>query len=343
MSFDNTKELFLSSRTDSFFYDSSIATYKRKIDVFFEFLTEEFGVNENNYKEVLRGIDKIAITKSIDFYVKRYSISFKNTIDLYISVIKSYFEFLNKHLDIKNDNFDSAINLSVIKNAVDNKIVDLGLETTELKSPITEQAFSKILNKCHQILNGYNLKFLLENKGKPRKNPVQIFTSAIVTKLVMLTGIKNQVIDTIKLKDYDSELNIIKVNNFSIHLPNNLGIQMKLYLELRNCIAKSNDGNYPLFVKRDGTSIGNAYEYIFKVLRDTLGSASAECVAKYTIMQMIKKGMNLYLIKMLTKFGIDSCLHCQELVNDEKTNEDITSQNRYIDSKIRSMDVFDIL
>ncbi|MFO1443298.1 hypothetical protein KDN24_08755 [Bacillus sp. Bva_UNVM-123] len=343
MSFFDTKELFLSCRTDSDFYDSSLATYKRKIEVFFEFLTADYGVNENNYKEVLRGIDNIAITKSIEFYVKKYSISFKNTIDLYISAIKSYFEFLNKNLDIRNDNFDSAISFSAIKNSIDNKIIELGLETTELKSPITEQAFTKILNRCDGILNTYTLYFLLENRGKSKKNPVQIFTSAIVTKLVMLTGIKNQVIDTIKLKDYDSELNIITINNFSIHLPNGLGKQMKLYLELRNCIVDNNDENYPLFVKKDGTSIGIAYEYIFKILKDTLGSASAECVAKYTIMQMIKKGMNLYLIKMLTKFGIESCLHCQELVNDEKTNEDITSQNRYIDSKIRSMDVFDLL
>lgn len=343
MTFNSTKEEFLSSCIDGDFYDSSLATYKRKVEVFFEFLTKDYGVNDKNYKEVLRGIDKIAITKSIEFYVKNYSISFKSTVDTYVSVIKAYFDFLNKNLNIKNDNFDSAISYSEIKKSVHNKIIELGLETTEQKSPISEKAFKKILNKCDEILNAYTLEFMLNNKNKRNNNPVQLFTSSIITKLIMLTGVKNQVIDTIKLNDYDSELNIIKINNFSIHLPNGLGKQMKLYLQLRDCIVLNKEKEYPLFISKKGTSIGTAYGYAFKILEDNLGSSSAECVAKYSIMQMIKKGMNIYLIKMLTKFGIDSCLQCQELVNDEKTNEDITSQNRYIDSKIRSMDIYDLL
>ncbi len=344
MKFNDTKEQFLNSCTDGDFYDSSLATYRRKVEVFFEFLTKDYGVNDNNFREILRGIDNIAITKSIEFYVNKYSISFKNTIDTYISVIKSYFDFLNKNLDIKNDNFDSLINYSEIKNSVAEKIIDLKLEvTTEQKSPIAEHTFMKILHKCDEILNSYTFEYIKKNSTKSKNNPVQLFTSAIITKLIMLTGLKNQVIDTIKVKDYNPELNIITINNFSIHLPNGLGKQMKLYLQLRNSIITNESEEYQLFVKKDGTSIGTSYEYAFKILKDTLGSASAECVAKYTIMQMIKKGMNIYMIKILTKFGIESCLHCQELVNDEKINEDITSQNRYIDSKIRSIDVFDLL
>jgi len=261
-----------------------------------------------------------------------------------MSIIKAYFDFLINNLNIRNDNFDSSINYLEIKNSVDNKINELQLSvTTELKSPIAEHAFNKVLNVCDEILDEYSLEYMLEHQDIRNNNPVTNFVSAIITKLIMVTGIKNQVINTIKLKDYDSQLNIIQINNFSIHLPNGLGKQMKLYLQLRNSIITNEDKEYQLFVKKDGTSIGTAYETAFKILKDTLGSASAECVAKYTIMQMIKKGMNLYMIKMLTKFGIDSCLQCQELVNDEKVNEDITSQNRYIDSKIRSMDIFDLL
>ena len=344
MTFNDTKEQFLNNFIDDGdFYDSSLTTYKRKIEVFFEFLNLDYGVNDKNFKEVLRGIDKIAINNSIVFYVKNYSISFKSTIDTYVSVIKSYFDFLNKNLNIKNDNFDSAISYSEIKKSVDNKIIELGLITTEQKYPISEIAFKKILNKCDEILNNYTLEYMLDKKKNRNNNPIQLFTSAIITKLILLTGIKNQVIDTIKLSDYDSELNIVTINNFSIHLPNGLGKQMKVYLQLRDCIVINKDKEFPLFIKKEGTSIGTAYGYAFKILNDTLGSLSAECVAKYTIMQMIKKGMNIYLIKLLTKFGIESCLQCQELVNDEKINEDITSQIRYIDSKIRSMEIYDLL
>ena len=339
MTFNDTKEQFLNSCNDGNFYDSSLETYKRKVEVFFEFLTIDYGVNHNNYKAVLRGIDDIAINKSIEFYVKKYSISCKSTIDLYISVIKSYFDFINKNLDIRNDNFDSVNSYSIIKNSVNKKIKELELIVAkEQKSPITEHAFTMILTKCDEILNVYNLDYILSNKDKFQNHPMTLFTSAILTKLVMFTGIKNQVIDTIKLRDYDSEVNIITINNFSLHLPNGLGKQMKLYLEVRDNFVENKDTNYQLFIKKDGINIGTNYNDAFKILKEVLGSASAECVAKYTIMQMIKKGMNIYLIKKLTKFGFESCLHCQDLVNDEKTNKDITSQNRYIDSKIRSMD-----
>lgn len=344
MNFNNTKEQFLDNCTDGDFYNSSLATYNRKVEVFFEFLTKYYGVNDNNYKEMLRGIDNIAILKSIEFYVEKYGISFRSTIHLYVSVITSYFNFLNNELNIRNENFDRRSNYSEIKKSVEEKIIELGLvETKGHKSPIVEHAFMKLLNNCDEILNTYDMKYMLENKRNGKNYPVQIFTSAIVTKLIMLTGIKNQVLNTIKLKDYNSELNFITINNFSIHLPNGLGKQMRLYVELRNSIVKNEDTEYQLFIKSDGTSIGSSYEYAFKLLQDTVGNSSAACVAKYTIMQMIKKGTNLYFIKMLTKFGIDSCLQCQELVNDEKSNEDMTSQNRYIDSKIRSMDIFDLL
>lgn len=344
MTFNNTKESFLNNCTEGDFYDSSLTTYRRKLDVFSEFLTNDYGANDNNYKDILRGINQEAITKSIEYYVKSYGISFKNTIDTYLSVIKSYFDFLSKELNIKNDNFDSAIGYSNIKNSVEEKVKELELEVTnEQKPPIAEHIFSKLLSVCNDVLNKHTLEYIIDTKNKAKNSTIQTFTSAIIVKLVMFTGIKNQVIDTIKLKDYDDELNIITINNFSIHLPNKLGKQMKVYLQLRDKLIGNTDKDFQLFVKRDGTSIGTAYDYAFKVLKDTLNSTSSEGIAKYTIMQMIKKGMNIYMIKMLTKFGIESCLQCQELVNDEKTNEDITSQNRYIDSKIRSMDIFDLL
>lgn len=344
MHFNETKESFLSSCTEGDFYDSSLTTYRRKIEVFFEFLTKDFGANDNNYKEILRGIDAIAITKSIEFYVRKYGISFKSTIDTYFTVIKSYFDYLSNDLKIVNENFDSTIGYAEIKNAVGKKIKELNLKvTSDQKPPCAEHIFMEALSVCNNILDTYKFQYIKDNKDKPKKNPLQIFTSALITKLVMFTGIKNQVLDTIKLGDYDPDLNMITINNFSIHLPNGLGKQMKLYLNVRNLIMDDHDKEYQLFIKRDGSGIGTSYSYAFSILKSNFGSSSSEGIAKFTVINMIKKGMNISLIKMLTNFGIDSCLQCQEIVNDEKINKDITSQNRYIDSKLRSMESFDLL
>lgn len=45
--------MLFSKRNEGDFYDSSVITYRRKIDVFFEFLIDECGANDNNYKEIL--------------------------------------------------------------------------------------------------------------------------------------------------------------------------------------------------------------------------------------------------------------------------------------------------
>src|SRR5699024_2975574 len=119
---------FLNNRTDGNYYDSSLENYRRKLEVFFEFLSNEYSVNDKNYKEILRGIDERAITKSIEFYVGKYSVLFKSTIDLYISAINSYFGYLNNHTNIKNNNFDSTSQHEKIMKSVITKVKELGLE-----------------------------------------------------------------------------------------------------------------------------------------------------------------------------------------------------------------------
>ncbi|SHI26544.1 hypothetical protein [Clostridium intestinale] len=343
MEYYELKEQFLNNCTDGEFYDSSITTYKRKLDVFFEFLTDKYGINDTNYKVILKGIDSGIIAQSVEFYVDRYGISFKSTINTYISVIKSFFDYLSHHLYIVNEYFDSNIGYSHIKDTVNRKIKDLKLmEVSDKKPPSAEYIFLKALNACDNIIDNCDYEDFLLNKDKPKKSGIPELTSAIITKLVMFLGLKNQVIGSIKLGDYNEDLNTIKINKFSIHLPNKLAYQMKFYLKVRKLVIDDIDKGHPLFVRRYGEGIGTTYSTAFKVLKKTLGSSASEGLAKYTIIQMIKKGMNISLIKTLTKFGLDSCLQCQEIVSDEEINRDITVPNREVDSKIRNMDIYDI-
>jgi hypothetical protein len=346
MTFLETKELFLLNWKEGDFYDSSITTYRRKIDVFFEFLINNCGVNDNNYREILRGIGNDKIVQSSVYYVKEYDIKFKVTVESFFTVIKCYFDFISKNYELRNENFDSTLKYEDLKKEIQLTIDKMNLNKSEQKSPIISNSLNKVIKYCDEKINLLSIKELIGNQKvnpKSYNKPLAEFISGIITKIVILTAIKNQVISTLKISDYNKDLNSIKINNFWLHIPDTLGIQMKKYLSVWNELVIEKSDNSPLFINKQGEAINNNYNLMFEVLQSSLGNRSAESVAKYTIMELIKKGANINLIQDLTSFGFDTCLHCQELVNEEKNKEDLKSKNRYIDSKIRSLEIFDLL
>jgi integrase len=346
MKFYETMEYFLQERNEGKFYDSSVITYKRKLEVFFEFLVSYYGVNDNNYSDLLRSLGSDKILNSIKYYVNEYDIKFKVTVDNYFTVIKVYFDFIADKYNIKNNMFDSTQEFTVLKNSVAMLIDDLKLDKSKQKSPIVDTIFDNLSKYCNEKIDTLSKEEIIGNQivsiNDYNKTLVE-FISAIIIKIVMLTGIKNQVIGTIRLGDLDTELNRIKINNYWIHLPNDLGRQIKKYADVRNELVKTDSKEYPLFVNKQGEPIGTDYNFMFDVLKPITGSKKAECVAKYTIINMIRKGINSSIIQEFTSFGNDTYLHCQELVNEEKSKIDLKNKNRYLDSKIRSIEIFDTL
>ncbi|ENK0556056.1 hypothetical protein AB2T19_000808 [Clostridium botulinum] len=346
MSFFEIKNDFLDNINEGKFYDSSRITYSRKINVFYEYLSKRCGVTDINYKEILSAIGQDKILDSIKFYVSENNIKFKITVENYFTVIKSYFEFISKQYRLNNKNFDSTTKYSDLKKKVDTEIKKLKLEESKQKSPITKEVCHDIIKYCDEKIEKFNIENINVNEMKKensRYKEFNRFVSSFITKIIILTGIKNYVINSIKLKDYNPSLNILTVNGFNIHLPDKLGIQIKKYTSVREKIVINKDPEVAFFINKQGNEIGTNYNFAFTILKDLLDSNSGESVAKYTIIQFIKKGMNINLIKELTGFGDDTFMHCQEVVNEEKNKEDMVAKNRYIDSKIRSLEIFDIL
>lgn len=157
-------------------------------------------------------------------------------------------------------------------------------------------------------------------------------------KLVMFLGIKPQLVSEFKISNLDIYTNKIFISGYWVHLPDKLGVQMKKYLSIIEKLSLEN-GDF-LFIKKDGTRYIKEYGQMFKVANKVMKNCSAESIAKFTIIQMIKEGINPSIILSITKFGIDTYLHCQDLVNSEKG---ALEKSRYLDSKLRKMKIFDIL
>lgn len=303
------------------------------------------GIGDNNYQDILRGIGNDKILSSIDYYVTEYNIKFKVTADNYFTVIKCYFDFISEKFNVKNENFDSIQKFNELKDLVNLKIKQLGLDSSDQKSPIMNSLFEKLNAYCNEKIDTLTVDEIINNQivdEDDYNKPLVSFISSIVVKLVMLSGVKNQVISRILYGDLDLNLNKIKINNFWIHLPDRLGMQFKKYDIIRSKIVKNDSVKYPLFINKKGDPL-DSNSVMFDSLKPIIGNKKAECVAKYTIMNMIRKGINSSIIQEFTSFGNDTFLHCQELVNEEKANEDQKSKNRYLDAKIRSIDNFDLL
>lgn len=335
----DTKINFLHERVDSKSFEGSHKVYEGKIDVFLRFLMEEKSVNDKNFLAYLEGVDSDVICESIEYYVEKNRVNFKGTVELYKVVVFTFFDYLSANEGIKNRYFDSKDNFNILKDHVEKKIDDLGLKEEKSREIISDDMFEVLLNACDEILNGFDLEQMLCKEPNEHNNPIQMYISALITKLVLFAGLKNHVLTSLSIDDYDSELNILSVNKFEIHLPNNFSKQMKQYLTLRDkVIEKSNSSASSLFIMKDGSEIGSQISNNFHILTKIKGNITADGVAKYAIIQMIKEGIDTSLVKQVTGYRDTTIEHCLENFREISGENAI---NRLLNSKLRNLYAFD--
>lgn len=337
-------DLFLSEKRDEKFYDSSLITYKRKIGVFIEFLKIECNVTDSYFIDFLTGLRKETFIKSIEYYATNYNVRFKATVDNYITVVKSFFDFIgDDKIGIRTELFDSTYNLKQMMELANAEVKRLGLDKSDQKSPITKTSYKELKAHCDKILE-QPVESVLHFKENKYNGSYTNYLSAIITKLVMFSGIKSKTICKILLSDYDYLLNKIKINGYWLHLPDIISKQLKNYLYLRNQIEKRFVSSELLFLDKSGNSVGTAYSSIFIVMSQTLGMQKAECIAKFTIIQFIAAGMKPSYILSLTGYAHDTYLHCYEIFEEESIGQiSLITKTREIDSKIRLTEFFDEL
>lgn len=245
--------------------------------------------------------------------------------------------------EINNQTFDSSKELSALDEAIKNKIHHLKLNMTQMKDPISDDEFIQLLSRCDSIIDSYIVEhYEFENQYKPDAG---MFISAIMMKVVMLTGIKNGVFLTINKEDYQEDVNKIRINGIWIILPDKLARDLKKYNKLRNQILESNnilDNNRKhFFVTQVGKEIPprNVSNVVYKVMNKVIGSLEGETLCKYVLMNLIQSGMDILEIKCLTTFSLDTCLHCKELLNISKEK----NRDRYFNVKLLNSNIYDLL
>ncbi|APF22001.1 hypothetical protein [Clostridium butyricum] len=322
--------------------EKSKLNYNRKIEIFMEFLKQECGVNNKNYVAILKGMGIDEIIKSLEYYIHNYGIQYTSTADNYITAMRSFFLYLAQKENIYNKIFDRQAENEKFNEGIKLKYKELGLIQTKMKEIISECEFNQLLLECNKHIQRYDV-YNYEKEGS-YKTETGLFLSSIMMKLVMYTGIKNSVIPTILKKDYDYDLNKIMINGIVLYLPDDLSYNFKKYYKVREELLRENNiedaDDSELFINQNCEYIKSAVSGdIYKLMKKELDTTEGEGLCKYVIMNQIAEGIDVLELMELTRFSIDTCMHCKEQLNIE-TNK---TGNTRINSKLRDSRLYKIL
>lgn len=321
---------------------SSRSAYINKITSFYNFLSNEKNINDNNFIVYLSAMTTKEIIEGLSYFIEHNDIKKQSVAFHYSCVIKGYFDFLYdlgventkliKETGYKNTNPKSyffQINNYIEKHPQ--------LIIKESKDALDFEDIKLLIDECD---NG--IKEILSNQkeyiARPtkRKKPYNTLVYLLSLKLMIFAGTKYSSIRILPLSCFDMNKHKITINTFTIHLPDNLCTQLKLYIALRDEFNIKSDY---LFSLRTGEQLKEITSGLSDCLKQFIGRSDTVGIIKYVVIEMIKKGINQNFIMRLTGIGPDIFQDCQDFVNKEKHFE----ANRYIDSQLRDMITFDYL
>lgn len=333
--------LSLEESVNKFLIDKPVEGYHNNLNVFSRFLKEEKQINSNIINEFLQGLRTDGIIKSLDFYIRENKLTSIDTARRYSSCIREFFRYIihkniieNKELSIElgapsynEKSYTYKINNFIAK--------DKRLKESDGFVAISEEDVKYLIEQCDITLDSEEVYKETMQKQKYYNK----FRSAIILKLILLTGIRYEVLKEIKKSDLNLKHDLITINNLMIHMPINLSEQLNKYEIINEDMGTSRSSREIFFIEYDGVRISDKTYTTAGFLKGILGRNDLNGVIKYTIIEMIKKGINESIIRRFTGVGDTMYTECQNYVN-EMYN---IKSDRYLDSKIRSMEIYDIL
>lgn len=308
--------------------------YEKDIKIFIEFLKSK---NIPIITMSFQGIRSKDVVESIDYYIRESNLTSVSPVKRYASAISEFFKYIISEGYIDNKSFYNQLLLPTIhKSSYWGMIYEYILKDKRLKEKDTFNIFEKhevieLINTCNQTLDTY-IDYV---STKKYYNKV---VNALCIKLISLTGILYRSLREIKITDDINLFNKIYINGFKILLPEKYSLQIKKYLDIRKKILKKNNSESDyLFITFEGKQLSKQTSSISSFLASCIGRQDLNGLIKYSIREMIMVGINDSVINRLTNAGQD--LIKQALENENSCDE--LYWNRYLDSRLRNIEIFD--
>lgn len=317
------------------FFEERSNFYSSNISSFNDFIKQK-GITEENLVPYLRGIRTDEIVEALKYYINEKNITSIETANRYKSALKEYLYFVLHTEAVSNLELLKELESPTFKEASYNfkmnKVISNHplLKDKEGFDVFSSEDVLELLAQCNDLLSSCDQ---FKRAFKTRKY-FNRFRSALIIKLILLTGVAYRTLLNIKRTDLDTSHGIIIINEYEIRLPKALQKNFEMYLQLVN---ELNIERTELFVEFDGRAMNDQTGALFTFLNSFIRRGDLNGLIKYSIIKMIEVGISETIIKKVT--GIEETIlkDCHARAYDERT------ANRHFDSKIRSMEMYDEL
>ncbi len=332
MDYSDTVEDFL--RT---LHPDTASEYRHKLRVFHSFMKDTKDMSNANYFYIISRATPDDIVDSIEYYIKNCAVKYKLTVDGYFSAIAKFFDYLHSLRRIDNEMFSKKQNRLELRQLIDDTAKKFKLNAKRIFPPLSDEEVDILVERCNEILSDPDLDKYTFSDNQKYNSDFSDFISAIILKIVILSGVTNDILLSMTTSDVDLKLNKIRLNGYWVHLPDTLSLQLERYFTVRSKIVQDSTNDLLFFSVE--TSGKTSSSQMMKVLRDTLGHSRAMSVAKHSIIRKLETGMSPELIMAFTGYSGDVVGHCWEEYNERRG----VSASKAIDLGIHADRYFDRL
>lgn len=327
---------------EQFLIHKSVEGYNIIMNYFNEFITKVKKINHATIKNVFQGIRAEFLIDSLDWYIKSKGIKSFGASNKFISCIKEYFVYIIDNEYIENQELIAEFGYPTyseksFRYKLNHYLADIENISKGDGSDIFDlDSIKALIIDCDKTMND---EYILSRVNTMQKY-YNKFRSALIIKLIVYTGVAYRILPTIGLNELEIKHCLITINDLTIHLPYNLTNQFSKYLDIRESLLdKHNKKSDYLFIGFECNNLSNKTPIVSSFLKDLTGRGDLNGIIKYSVTNMIKRGINQSIIMKFTSVGDTIYDWCQNEVNKYM---DLQS-SKYLDSKLRGLDVFDLL
>ncbi|RCX19729.1 site-specific recombinase XerD [Fontibacillus phaseoli] len=280
--------------------------YNKDLMVFHDYLKSRDVTS--NIDEFVRGVDTNTIIDSIDYYIKANKIKKVSTVQRYVSAVKEFLLYLVSNDYVSNDAFLKELGSPAYKEgSFRNKINIYLAENSELDKSISYDPLTQ--DEVEDLIKESNFVLEIPVTKVTRSKEMNMITSALIIKLILLIGVPYREIIKIPVESYNITFGSFSINGITIRLPEGIIKQFNCYLELREKIAR---GREELFVTYSGKPLPKGTAQVTYWLKQLSGRQDLTGLIKFAIVQMMNLNISHIAIEKFTKVGYKIIMSCKE-------------------------------
>ena len=315
--------------------------YKNDVKKFVDYLTNLNPSSPFNNEFTIRGMTVEVILNCLEYYVDNETIKKKEPARKFVSAIGQLMEYLFES-DPKLINETLRKQLGAPSNRSDSynricneKIDSLNLEEKESLDALRLETVKILCDKCNESISKFISATVYE------RIQFRNAASALCIKLILYIGITYGVARTLKITDFDTDINILTINGYNVTLPLNLSQQFRSYIKKIQEYDFDTTPEY-LFFGTDGSQWGDktSASGITNFLINQLDTVNKNIDIKSGITPLVKYAITQLILKGVNDGDISDITGASDVIIEDC--HDINDQERYsyLNSKLLNTDFY---